>query len=166
MALAIKLFPFTACEPDRISYCRISDGRQALQLSKRASNRTLHTGDRLVAHLSGKRPYHGDGHIEAGIRKRLVGANTRLVVSHGASCFYIKMALVIGLVFVEALTYLERASDQCSSIAVMMMARNNEKILMNHYDYLREIHSGNDVAYNAEKDRRREQYITPLIAIQ
>jgi len=71
-----------------------------------------------------------------------------------------------GLVFVEALTYLERASDQCSSIAVMMMARNNEKILMNHYDYLREIHSGNDAAYNAEKDRRREQYITPLIAIQ
>ena len=67
-----------------------------------------------------------------------------------------------GLVFMEALTYLERASDQCSSIAVMMMARDNEAILQNHYEYLREIHSGNDAAYAAEKDRRREQYIKPL----
>ena len=67
-----------------------------------------------------------------------------------------------GLVFMEMLTYLERASDQCSSIAVMMLARNNEAILQNHYDYLREIHSGNDAAYRAEKEARREQYITPL----
>ena len=70
-----------------------------------------------------------------------------------------------GLVFMETLTYMERASDQCSSIAVMMMARNNEAILHNHYDYLKEIHAGNDAAYNAEKDRRREQYIAPLKAI-
>lgn len=67
-----------------------------------------------------------------------------------------------GLVFMEALTYFERASDQCSSIAVMMLARNNEQILQNHYDYLREIHAGNDVSYLAERERRREQYIKPL----
>ena len=67
-----------------------------------------------------------------------------------------------GLVFMEALTYLERASDQCSSIAVMMIARENETILHNHYDYLREIHAGNDALYAAEKDRRRQQYILPL----
>ncbi|MBE6923818.1 MAG: Na/Pi cotransporter family protein [Ruminococcaceae bacterium] len=67
-----------------------------------------------------------------------------------------------GLVFMEALTYLERASDQCSSIAVMMLSRDNEAILQNHYDYLREIHSGNDAAYATEKARRREQYIKPL----
>ena len=71
-----------------------------------------------------------------------------------------------GLVFMETLTYLERASDQCSSIAVMMLARNNESILQNHYEYLREIHSGNDVAYSSEKARRREQYIKPLKEIQ
>ena len=71
-----------------------------------------------------------------------------------------------GLVFMEALTYLERASDHCSSVAVMMLARNNEQILQNHYDYLREIHAGNDVAYLAEKERRREQYIKPLKEIQ
>ena len=67
-----------------------------------------------------------------------------------------------GLVFMETLTYMERASDQCSSIAVTMLGRNNESILHNHYDYLREVHAGNDAAYRAEKDRRREQYIKPL----
>ena len=71
-----------------------------------------------------------------------------------------------GLVFMEMLTYMERASDQCSSIAVMMLARNNEAIKHNHYDYLREIHSGNDEAYRAEMDRRREQYIAPLMNVQ
>ena len=71
-----------------------------------------------------------------------------------------------GLVFMEALTYLERVSDHCSSVAVMMLARNNEAILQNHYDYLREIHAGNDVAYMAERERRREQYIKPLKDIQ
>ena len=71
-----------------------------------------------------------------------------------------------GLVFMEALTYLERVSDHCSSVAVMMLARNNDAILQNHYDYLREIHSGNDVAYMAERERRREQYIKPLKEVQ
>jgi hypothetical protein len=66
----------------------------------------------------------------------------------------------------EMLTYMERASDQCSSIALQMLARNNDNIMQNHYDYLREIHAGNDAAYMAEKDRRREQYITPLKEIQ
>ena len=71
-----------------------------------------------------------------------------------------------GLVFMECLTYLERASDQCSSIALMMMARYNKAIMENHYDYLREIHEGNDKAYVAEMDRRRIQYIEPLKAIK
>ena len=71
-----------------------------------------------------------------------------------------------GLVFMESLTYLERASDQCSSIAVMMMARFNSKILQNHYDYLREIHAGNDAAYMEEMEHRRQQYVVPLNAIE
>ena len=72
----------------------------------------------------------------------------------------------IGLVFMEALTYLERASDQCSSIAVLMLARQNESILKNHYDYLREVHAGNDEQYIAELKRRREQYMTKLESIK
>ena len=71
-----------------------------------------------------------------------------------------------GLVFMEILVHMERASDQCSSIAVMMLARNNEDILQNHYDYLREIHSGSDEDFNAARAKRREQYIKPLKEIQ
>ena len=71
-----------------------------------------------------------------------------------------------GLVFMESLTYLERAADHCSSIAVMMLARKNKDIMHNHYDYLREIHSGNDAAYHAEKEMRRQQYIKPLKEVQ
>lgn len=67
-----------------------------------------------------------------------------------------------GLVFMEALTYFERASDQCSTIAVLMLARHNEQILQNHYQYLRELHKGNDEDYCSELERRRMQYIKPL----
>ena len=71
-----------------------------------------------------------------------------------------------GLVFMETLVHLERASDQCSSIAVMMLARNNEYILQNHYDYLKEIHAGSDEDFNTARAKRREQYITPLKNMQ
>ena len=67
-----------------------------------------------------------------------------------------------GLVFMEALTHIERASDHCSSIAVMMLARNNPEILNNHYEYLRALHAGNDAFYRNERIRRREQYVNPL----
>ena len=71
-----------------------------------------------------------------------------------------------GLVFMEALTHLERVSDHCSSIGVMMLARDNEKILHNHHKYLKEIHGGSDVGYAHECARRREQYLMPLQNIQ
>ena len=71
-----------------------------------------------------------------------------------------------GLVFMDALNHLERTSDHCSSIGVMMLARNNEAILQNHHDYLRDLHEGNDKNYRREKKHRREQYIDPLNAIQ
>ena len=71
-------------------------------------------------------------------------------------------SIATGLVFMESLTHLERISDHCSGIAVSMLARTNEEILQNHYDYLREIHEGNDKAYRAERNRRRDQYIKPL----
>ena len=71
-----------------------------------------------------------------------------------------------GLVFMDALNHLERTSDHCSSIGIMMLARNNDAILQNHHDYLRELHTGNDKGYRAERNRRRDQYITPLKEIQ
>ena len=75
-------------------------------------------------------------------------------------------SITAGLVFMEALTYLERASDHCSSIAVMMLGRNDDLIQKHHHNYLREIHLGNDEAYRAERLSRREQYLKPLKEIQ
>ena len=71
-----------------------------------------------------------------------------------------------GLVFMEALTHLERASDHCSSIAVMMLAREDASIMLNHHDYLHEVHMGNDKNYRSERNRRREQYLKPLKEMQ
>ena len=67
-----------------------------------------------------------------------------------------------GLAFIEALTHLERTADHCSSIGVMMLARDNEEILHNHHKYLHEVHAGNDANYRQECNRRRAQYIEPL----
>lgn len=67
-----------------------------------------------------------------------------------------------GLVFLEVLTYLERAADQCSSIAVLMLSRDNEDIRRNHHLYLRELHASGNSEYNAELQRRREQYASRL----
>ncbi len=71
-----------------------------------------------------------------------------------------------GLVFMEALTHLERTADHCSSIGVMMLARDNDAILHNHHKYLHELHTGTDAGYLAEAEHRRDQYLDPLMKIQ
>lgn len=77
-----------------------------------------------------------------------------------------KCSVGSGLVFMETLTYMERASDQCSSIGVMMLSQHDEKIRENRYDYLRELHHGDDADYKAECSRRKDQYLKPLKEIQ
>ena len=67
-----------------------------------------------------------------------------------------------GLAFMETLTHMERASDQCSSIAVMIIACSDDAVMENHYDYLRKLHAGDDFSYLMEIARRKEQYLTPL----
>ncbi len=66
------------------------------------------------------------------------------------------------LVFMEVLTNLARASHQCTSIAVLMLARRNGAILNHHHDYLRSLHESNDADYQTELHRRHEQYFTSL----
>ncbi len=67
-----------------------------------------------------------------------------------------------GLVFMDALTHLERAADHCSSIAVMMLARTDAAILRDHHEYLREVHAGTDRDYHTQREQRRIQYLMPL----
>lgn len=67
-----------------------------------------------------------------------------------------------GLVFLETLTYLERAADQCSSIALLMLARENESIKKNHHAYLQSLHSDGGAEYEAAIAARRKQYLDRL----
>ena len=67
-----------------------------------------------------------------------------------------------GLIFLEALTYLERAADQCSSIALQLLGKNNAEIMKNHHAYLVELHAAGDTSYMAEQEMRRKQYLVAL----
>lgn len=71
-----------------------------------------------------------------------------------------------GIIFMDALTHLERAADQCSSIAMLILGRKNEEIMQNHHQYLHELHESGDQSYVAEEKNRREQYLVPLENIQ
>lgn len=70
------------------------------------------------------------------------------------------------LVFMEVLTLLERAADQCSSIAMLMLGRHNEDIMKNHHLYLQELHQSGDRSYLDELDSRKTQFLDPLGNIQ
>ncbi len=71
-----------------------------------------------------------------------------------------------GIIFLETLTYLEGASDQCSSIAVLQLARNNPQIRRNHHEYIQALHQEKEGAYAADLKARRDQYLEPLYAIK
>ena len=70
------------------------------------------------------------------------------------------------LVFMEVLTLLERAADQCSSIAMLMLGRHNEDIMKNHHLYLVELHQSGDRSYLDELASRKAQFLDPLENIQ
>lgn len=71
-----------------------------------------------------------------------------------------------GLIFMDMLTYFERAADQCSSIAMLLLGKNNEEIWKNHHLYLEELHASGDQSYLAEQENRKAQYLTPLEKIK
>lgn len=67
-----------------------------------------------------------------------------------------------GIVFIEVLTYMERAADQCSGVAMLMLARDNNTIQMNHHAYLRSLHADGGAEYKAEFKMRHDQYMVKL----
>ena len=67
-----------------------------------------------------------------------------------------------GLIFMDMLTYFERTADQCSNIAMLLLARDNEEIMKNHHLYIQELHASQDQSYLAEQVNRRKQYLVPL----
>jgi len=77
-----------------------------------------------------------------------------------------KCSIGAGLVYMDALTHLERAADQCSNIALLMIGKNDARIMNNYHSYLTELHSSGDQSYMAELRNRKEQYLVPLENIQ
>ena len=71
-----------------------------------------------------------------------------------------------GIIFIDALTHLERAADQCSNIAMLLLGKHNQAIMGNHHQYLQELHSSGDQSYLAEIKMRKAQYLAPLESIQ
>lgn len=67
-----------------------------------------------------------------------------------------------GILFIETLTYLERASDQCSSIAMLLISRFDPQIRKNHHEYIEQLHRSPDSLYGEEIKKRREEYLLPL----
>ena len=67
-----------------------------------------------------------------------------------------------GMMFIDLLTNLERIADQCSNIALLILSHKDKSILGNHHGYVRELHKGGDVTYDAELLRQREQYLNRL----
>ena len=67
-----------------------------------------------------------------------------------------------GLIFLDVLTYLERTADQCSSIAMLLLGKNNDEISQNHHMYMQMLHESADQSYIAEHENRKAQYLTPL----
>ena len=71
-----------------------------------------------------------------------------------------------GLVFMDALTHLERVADQCSNLAMLVMGRKNQEILKENHRYLQELHEGDDQSYRAEHKMRRAQYLAALDSVE
>ena len=62
----------------------------------------------------------------------------------------------------DALTYFERTSDQCSNTAMRILGKKNPDIMKNHHAYLEALHKSEDQSYRAEQENRRLQYLVPL----
>ena len=73
-----------------------------------------------------------------------------------------KCTINSGLVFMDALTYFERTSDQCSNTAMRILGKKNPEIMKNHHAYLHALHTTGDQSYRAEQENRRLQYLVPL----
>ncbi|MBP3378070.1 MAG: Na/Pi cotransporter family protein [Clostridia bacterium] len=71
-----------------------------------------------------------------------------------------------GIYFMETLTYLERASDQCSSTAMLLLSIHDPEIRKNHHEYIHKLHKEKQGAYAEEIAARRKQYLAPLMSLK
>lgn len=70
-----------------------------------------------------------------------------------------------GMAFVDLITNLERVADQCSNVALLIMSYDDSSIIGNYHGYIKELHKGGEVNYDAELAKRKEQYLDRLYKI-
>lgn len=68
-----------------------------------------------------------------------------------------KCTIDAGLIFLEALTNLERIADHCSNAAVYIIGHHTKKD-MNRHDYLKRVHENEDGEYRRESEIYMEKY--------
>lgn len=67
-----------------------------------------------------------------------------------------------GVVFLEALTNIERISDHCSNIGVYIIGTNNDKESLNRHDYIKRMHQGETDDYQALSKSYHDKYFTRI----
>ena len=68
----------------------------------------------------------------------------------------------VGLLFVDALTNIERISDQCSNLAIYTQGLHNNALIHDRHEYIQNLHKGGNEVYNREYHRQRERYMGRL----
>ncbi|MBQ9155672.1 MAG: Na/Pi cotransporter family protein, partial [Eubacterium sp.] len=63
-----------------------------------------------------------------------------------------------GILFENILSNLERASDQCSDMAVAVLSLNDPRILGREHEYIHELHHSDNPEYLKEFDAKYEEY--------
>lgn len=69
-----------------------------------------------------------------------------------------RCSMMNGILFQNILQHLERISDQCSDLAVYMLARTDESINGNEHRYLQVLHRSGNPEYRAAFERQHEKY--------
>ncbi len=80
---------------------------------------------------------------------------------HGGVC-----TTVGGLNFLDALSNLERVSDQCSNIGLFTLGLQDQQVMQSHHDYTRYLHSGQDAFFNEAYAANRKHYFGRLNALE
>mgnify|MGYP001176802266 FL=1 len=62
------------------------------------------------------------------------------------------------VIFLEALTNLERIADHCSNIAVYIIARNTGRDFINRHEYIEEMHRGKNIDYKSASEKFKSKY--------
>ncbi len=75
-------------------------------------------------------------------------------------------SMMNGILYQNVLQHLERISDQCSDLAVYMLARTDPSIKGNEHHYLQVLHRVGNPTYRAEFDRQHAKYDRLLKSVE